>query len=151
MKRRTSIIVTTIAAMLALSTTCADAAKRHFGDAPRFATHEFFQPSLYWMYMLPSVEFHHSEPAAPVGAVSEMKTDAPPPPPPVGPVTPLPVGPVGPTPPAPVGPVDPANPDRFQERAAKFEARPKRLPTQRDFAVKCRENVFPLGLLRQVT
>jgi hypothetical protein len=30
-------LVTAIAAMLALSTTCADAAKRHVGKAPRFA------------------------------------------------------------------------------------------------------------------
>ena len=49
--------VTAIAAMLALSTTCADAAKRHVG---RFATHDVrvvplrvaFEPSLYWMYRL---------------------------------------------------------------------------------------------------
>jgi hypothetical protein len=40
------------ATMLALSTTCADAAKRHVGNAPRFATHDFFEPSLYWMYRL---------------------------------------------------------------------------------------------------
>jgi hypothetical protein len=45
-------LVTVIAAMIALSTTCADAAKRHIGNAPRFATHDFFQPSLYWMYRL---------------------------------------------------------------------------------------------------
>ena len=47
-----AMLVTAIAAMLALSTTCADAAKRHVGNAPRFATHDFFQPSLYWMYRL---------------------------------------------------------------------------------------------------
>jgi len=48
---------TAIAAMLALSTTCADAAKRHVGKAPRFATHDVkvvpihavHEPS-YWMY-----------------------------------------------------------------------------------------------------
>jgi hypothetical protein len=53
-------LVTAIAAMLALSTTCADAAKRHVGNAPRFATHDVkvvpirvvFEPSLYWMYRL---------------------------------------------------------------------------------------------------
>jgi hypothetical protein len=32
-------LVTAIAAMLALNTTCADAAKRHVGKAPRFAAH----------------------------------------------------------------------------------------------------------------
>jgi hypothetical protein len=42
-------LVTTIAAMLALSTTYADAAKRHVGKAPRFST-VFFEPSSYWMY-----------------------------------------------------------------------------------------------------
>jgi hypothetical protein len=50
-------LVTAIAAMLALSTTCADAAKRHVGKAPRFAAHDVKvvpihaapQPS-YWMY-----------------------------------------------------------------------------------------------------
>jgi hypothetical protein len=45
-------LVTAIAAMLAVSTTCADAAKRHVGNAPGFATHDFFQPKLYWMYRL---------------------------------------------------------------------------------------------------
>ena len=35
-------LVTAIAAMLGLSTTYADAAKRHVGNAPRFATHDFF-------------------------------------------------------------------------------------------------------------
>src|SRR6516162_9607448 len=55
-------IVTAIAAMLvALSTTCADAAKRHVGKAPRFAAHHVKvarlpirvapEPS-YWMYRL---------------------------------------------------------------------------------------------------
>ena len=48
-------LVTAIAAMLALSTTCADAAKRHVGKTPRFATHDVkvvpihAAPS-YWMY-----------------------------------------------------------------------------------------------------
>jgi hypothetical protein len=46
-------LVTAIAAMLALSTTCADAAKRHVGKAPRFAAHDVkvvpIHPS-YWMY-----------------------------------------------------------------------------------------------------
>jgi hypothetical protein len=50
-------LVTVIAAMLALSTTCADAAKRHVGKAPRFAAHDVKvvpihaapEPS-YWMY-----------------------------------------------------------------------------------------------------
>ena len=50
-------LVTAIAAMLALSTTCADAAKRHVGKAPRFADHDVKvvpihaapEPS-YWMY-----------------------------------------------------------------------------------------------------
>ena len=45
-------LVTAIAAMIALSTTCADAANRHVGNASHFATHDFFQPSLYWMYRL---------------------------------------------------------------------------------------------------
>ena len=45
-------LVTAIAVMIALSTTCAGAAMRHVGNAPRFATHDFFQPSLYWMYRL---------------------------------------------------------------------------------------------------
>jgi hypothetical protein len=52
-------LVTAIAAMLALSTTCADAAKRHVGKAPRFAAHDVKvvpihaapEPS-YWMYRL---------------------------------------------------------------------------------------------------
>jgi hypothetical protein len=50
-------LVTAIAAMLALSTTCADAAKRHVGNAPRFAAQGVKvvpiraapEPS-YWMY-----------------------------------------------------------------------------------------------------
>jgi hypothetical protein len=50
-------LVTAIAAILALSTTCADAAKRHVGKAPRFAAHDVKvvpihgapEPS-YWMY-----------------------------------------------------------------------------------------------------
>jgi len=49
-------LVMAIAAMLALSTTCADAAKRQVGNAPRFATqgvkvvlHAAPEPS-YWMY-----------------------------------------------------------------------------------------------------
>jgi hypothetical protein len=42
-------LVTAIAAMLALSTTCADAAKRHVGKAPRPAAHVAPEPS-YWMY-----------------------------------------------------------------------------------------------------
>jgi hypothetical protein len=50
-------LVTAIAAMLALSTICADAAKRHVEKAPRFATHDVkvvpvhaaHEPS-YWMY-----------------------------------------------------------------------------------------------------
>jgi hypothetical protein len=48
-------LVTAIAAMLALSTTCADAAKRQVGKAPRFAAHDVrvapirAAPS-YWMY-----------------------------------------------------------------------------------------------------
>ena len=50
-------LVTAIAAMLALSTTCADAAKRNVGKAPRFAAHDVKvvpiraapEPS-YWMY-----------------------------------------------------------------------------------------------------
>jgi len=51
-------LVTAIAVMLVLSTTCADAARRHIGNAPRFATHDVvpirvvFEPSLYWMYRL---------------------------------------------------------------------------------------------------
>ena len=35
-------LVTAIAAMIALSTTCADAANRHVGNASHFATHDFF-------------------------------------------------------------------------------------------------------------
>jgi hypothetical protein len=50
-------LVTAIAAMLALSTTCADAATRQVGKAPRFAAHDVKvvpsraapEPS-YWMY-----------------------------------------------------------------------------------------------------
>jgi hypothetical protein len=50
-------LVTAIAAMLALTTTCADAAKRNVGKAPRFAAHDVKvvpihaapEPS-YWMY-----------------------------------------------------------------------------------------------------
>ena len=50
-------LVTAVAAMLALSTTCSDAAKRHVGNAPRFAAqgvkvvpiHATPEPS-YWMY-----------------------------------------------------------------------------------------------------
>jgi hypothetical protein len=50
-------LVTAIAAMLALSTTCTDAAKRHVGNAPRFAAQGVKvvpiraapEPS-YWMY-----------------------------------------------------------------------------------------------------
>jgi hypothetical protein len=45
-------LVTPIAAMLALSTTCADAAKRHVEKAPRVAAHPIHvapEPS-YWMY-----------------------------------------------------------------------------------------------------
>jgi hypothetical protein len=50
-------LVTAIAAMLSLSSTCADAARRHVG---RFTTHDVrvvpirvvFEPSLYWMYRL---------------------------------------------------------------------------------------------------
>jgi hypothetical protein len=50
-------LVTAIAAMLALSMTCADAAKRNVGKAPRFAAHDVKvvpiraapEPS-YWMY-----------------------------------------------------------------------------------------------------
>ena len=50
-------LVRAIAAMLALSTTCVDAAKRHVGQAPRFAAHDVKvvpihaapEPS-YWMY-----------------------------------------------------------------------------------------------------
>jgi hypothetical protein len=53
-------LVTAIAALLALSTTCAGAAKRHVGNAPRFAVQGVkvvrirvaFEPSLYWMYRL---------------------------------------------------------------------------------------------------
>jgi hypothetical protein len=60
-------LVTAIAAMLALSTTCADAAKR---DAPRFATHDVkvvpirvgFEPSLYWMYRLCSPAARAADP-----------------------------------------------------------------------------------------
>jgi hypothetical protein len=52
-------LVTAIAAMLALSTTCADAAKRYVGKAPRFAAHHVKVARLpghvapepgYWMY-----------------------------------------------------------------------------------------------------
>ena len=50
-------LVMAIAAMLALSTTCADAAKRHVGQAPRFATRDVkvapvhaAPGSSYWMY-----------------------------------------------------------------------------------------------------
>jgi hypothetical protein len=52
-------LVTAIAAMLALSTTCADAARRHVGKAPRFAAHPVKVATLpihvapepsYWMY-----------------------------------------------------------------------------------------------------
>jgi hypothetical protein len=50
-------LVTAIAAMLALTTTCADAAKRNVGKTPRFAAHDVKvvpiraapEPS-YWMY-----------------------------------------------------------------------------------------------------
>ena len=50
-------LVTAVAAMLALSTTCSDAAKRHVGNAARFAAqgvkvvpiHATPEPS-YWMY-----------------------------------------------------------------------------------------------------
>ena len=48
-------LVTAIAAMLTLSTTCADAAKRQVGKTPRFAAHDVrvapihAAPS-YWMY-----------------------------------------------------------------------------------------------------
>jgi hypothetical protein len=42
-------LVTAIAAMLALSMTCADAAKRHVGNPPRFPIHAAPEPS-YWMY-----------------------------------------------------------------------------------------------------
>jgi hypothetical protein len=50
-------LVTAIAVMLTLSTTCADAAKRNVGKAPRFAAHDVKvvpiraapEPS-YWMY-----------------------------------------------------------------------------------------------------
>jgi hypothetical protein len=48
--------VTAIAAMLALSTTCADAAKRHVVQAPRFAARDVkvapvhAAPEPYWMY-----------------------------------------------------------------------------------------------------
>jgi hypothetical protein len=55
-------LVTVIAAMLALSTTYADAAKRHVGKAPRFATHDFFKPSLYWMYRLCSPAARAADP-----------------------------------------------------------------------------------------
>ena len=59
--------VTAIAAMLALNTTCADAAKRHVG---RFATHDVrvvplrvaFEPSLYWMYRLCSPAARAADP-----------------------------------------------------------------------------------------
>ena len=49
-------LVTAIAAMLALSTTCADAAKRNVGQAPRFAARDVkvvpirAAPEPYWMY-----------------------------------------------------------------------------------------------------
>jgi hypothetical protein len=45
-------LVTAIAAMLTLSTTCADAAKRHVGQAPRFAARDVkvAPGSSYWMY-----------------------------------------------------------------------------------------------------
>ena len=49
-------LVTAIAAMLALSTTCADAAKRNIGQAPRFAARDVkvvpirAAPEPYWMY-----------------------------------------------------------------------------------------------------
>jgi hypothetical protein len=50
-------LVTAIAAMLALSTTCADAAKRHAGQAPRVAARDVkvapvnaAPGSSYWMY-----------------------------------------------------------------------------------------------------
>jgi hypothetical protein len=54
---RAKLVTAAVAAMLALSTACADAAKRHVG---RFATHDVkvvpirvvFEPSLYWMYRL---------------------------------------------------------------------------------------------------
>ena len=65
-------IVTAIAAMLvALSTTCADAAKRHVGKAPRFAAHHVKvarlpirvapEPS-YWMYRLCSPAARAADP-----------------------------------------------------------------------------------------
>jgi hypothetical protein len=62
-------LVTVIAAMLALSTTYADAAKRHVGKAPRFATHDFKvvpihagpAPS-YWMYRLCSPAARAADP-----------------------------------------------------------------------------------------
>jgi hypothetical protein len=49
-------LVRAIAAMLALSTTCADAAKRNVGQAPRFAARDVkvvpirAAPEPYWMY-----------------------------------------------------------------------------------------------------
>ena len=50
-------LITAIAGMLTLSTTCADAAKRHVGKAPRFAAHDVkvvpihaAPESSYWMY-----------------------------------------------------------------------------------------------------
>jgi len=61
---------TAIAAMLALSTTCADAAKRHVGKAPRFAAHHLKarlpirvapEPS-YWMYRLCSPAARAADP-----------------------------------------------------------------------------------------
>ena len=49
-------LVTAIAVMLTLSTTCADAAKRNVGQAPRFAARDAkvvpirAAPDAYWMY-----------------------------------------------------------------------------------------------------
>jgi hypothetical protein len=63
-------LVTAIAAMLALSTTCADAAKRHVGKAPRFAARHLKarlpirvapEPP-YWMYRLCSPAARAADP-----------------------------------------------------------------------------------------
>jgi hypothetical protein len=64
-------LVTAIAAMLTLSTTCADAAKRHVGQAPRFAAHDVkvvpihsaSEPS-YWMYRRCSPGARAADPSA---------------------------------------------------------------------------------------
>jgi hypothetical protein len=48
--------------MLALSTTCADAAKRHVGKAPRFAMGYAAPGSSFWMYRLCSAAARAADP-----------------------------------------------------------------------------------------